>query len=452
MTDNDNSFDNIFYVKELDKYFVLIYLLGYGSYASVWYCIYFNNHSKNSKLKKTDIKYCALKIHNIGDDDEAEKDISINKSLFFNNQKSPYINYPLFDFEYDDRKIIAYDIAYSSLYDFVKLYRQFINSEFIDSCYNQMKNAIQFIHNCNYIHCDVRPENFLIFYPNSKQSYYYNLFINHNFFKKSSDFKSNLLNFYNSIFNNNNNDSNDDIECESVDSDNYEDSDCESYSSYPDEYNKFQNIFFINKNIKNKKNKENKENKEDKEDKEDKENKEEKNIKEIIKNPIIKITDFGLMQHFSDKKKTVQTRYYRAPENILGLDYDYKIDYWSLECSYYEILTGEILFDVEKDELSKIYDKDLVHLKQIIEKLNCKDYIINLIKKSPRKLYFLDKKNQLLFFDVCKCNHLSFDLQRKNRMVDLQSKKRMFDYSFDQTLIIPVNDGKKPHISELLKP
>jgi serine/threonine-protein kinase PRP4 len=38
------------------------------------------------------------------------------------------------------------------------------------------------------------------------------------------------------------------------------------------------------------------------------------------------------------------SRFYRAPEIILGYAYDTKIDIWSLGCSLYELYTGKILF------------------------------------------------------------------------------------------------------------
>lgn len=38
------------------------------------------------------------------------------------------------------------------------------------------------------------------------------------------------------------------------------------------------------------------------------------------------------------------SRFYRAPELILGMPYDYAIDMWSIGCTLYELYTGKILF------------------------------------------------------------------------------------------------------------
>lgn len=38
------------------------------------------------------------------------------------------------------------------------------------------------------------------------------------------------------------------------------------------------------------------------------------------------------------------SRFYRAPEIILGMPYDYSVDTWSMGCTLYELYTGRILF------------------------------------------------------------------------------------------------------------
>ena len=59
----------------------------------------------------------------------------------------------------------------------------------------------------------------------------------------------------------------------------------------------------------------------------------------------IKLIDFG-SSCFQDKPvfTYVQSRYYRAPEVLLGLPYGTEIDIWSLGCVLYELLMGKPLF------------------------------------------------------------------------------------------------------------
>ena len=55
--------------------------------------------------------------------------------------------------------------------------------------------------------------------------------------------------------------------------------------------------------------------------------------------------DFGSSCFTTDVLSTyVQSRSYRAPEVILGLPYDQKIDMWSLGCILAELFTGRVLF------------------------------------------------------------------------------------------------------------
>lgn len=55
----------------------------------------------------------------------------------------------------------------------------------------------------------------------------------------------------------------------------------------------------------------------------------------------VKLIDFGSSCFATDHPTTyIQSRSYRAPEVILGLDYDGRIDVWSLGCVIAEQLTG----------------------------------------------------------------------------------------------------------------
>lgn len=60
----------------------------------------------------------------------------------------------------------------------------------------------------------------------------------------------------------------------------------------------------------------------------------------------LKLCDLGSASDAADNEITpyLVSRFYRAPEIILGLTYDYALDMWSIGCTLYELYTGKILF------------------------------------------------------------------------------------------------------------
>lgn len=61
---------------------------------------------------------------------------------------------------------------------------------------------------------------------------------------------------------------------------------------------------------------------------------------------MLKICDLGSASDASENDITpyLVSRFYRAPEIILGLPYDFALDTWSIGCTLYELYTGKILF------------------------------------------------------------------------------------------------------------
>ena len=74
-------------------------------------------------------------------------------------------------------------------------------------------------------------------------------------------------------------------------------------------------------------------------------------IPSIINNDL-KIIDFGGVIYKKDNKNDmINTRQYRAPEDILQCsNWDEKSDIWSIACIIYELYSGEVLFPTHDDQ------------------------------------------------------------------------------------------------------
>ena len=73
----------------------------------------------------------------------------------------------------------------------------------------------------------------------------------------------------------------------------------------------------------------------------------------------LKIIDFGSSTFHNEKVYTyIQSRFYRAPEIMLGIPYDCAIDMWSFGCIAAELYIGYPIFpgDSEGDQLSRIIE------------------------------------------------------------------------------------------------
>jgi serine/threonine protein kinase len=104
-----------------------------------------------------------------------------------------------------------------------------------------------------------------------------------------------------------------------------------------------------------------------------------------ISNCKISLADFGsFVKDGEFYDEAFGTRYYRSPENILVGNSSYPNDIWALGCTFYELLTGQILFDPDKD---KQFDRDAYHLKLINEL--CGEFSHSFLKKTKLwKKYF----------------------------------------------------------------
>jgi len=100
----------------------------------------------------------------------------------------------------------------------------------------------------------------------------------------------------------------------------------------------------------------------------------------------VKICDVGNACWFNHHFSTIiQTRQYRAPEVLLGINYNESSDIWSLGCMVFELATGDFLFEPRKGDT---YSKNDDHLAQIIE----------LVGKMPKN-FALSGSNSMKYFN-----------------------------------------------------
>ena len=113
--------------------------------------------------------------------------------------------------------------------------------------------------------------------------------------------------------------------------------------------------------------------------------------KKILEEPCITIADFGAACTEDESyDEDFGTRYYRAPEVILRGETTDKVDIWAIGCILYELITGDFLFDPDKDdEMSR----DYYHLLEI-SKVSGKFSKV-FLKKTKLWRKFFDKRCDL---------------------------------------------------------
>ena len=79
-----------------------------------------------------------------------------------------------------------------------------------------------------------------------------------------------------------------------------------------------------------------------------------------------KIIDLGNSEiNGSNNDDEIMIRSYRPPENIINPFYNEKADIWTIGCIAYELITGEYLFEIDRNLSDN--DKDREHLHQMYE-------------------------------------------------------------------------------------
>lgn len=168
---------------------------------------------------------------------------------------------------------------------------------------------------------------------------------------------------------------------------------------------------------------------------------------ECINNTSISLADFGAWCGEDEHYDTdFGTRYYRAPEVILVGKSSYPVDIWAAGCVFYELLTGRILFDPEKDSTR---NRDAYHLYYMNSK--CGNFNMGFLKKTDKwKEYFtsegklknfssLDEKTFEYLLDKYKINEFRAEiLDLLKGMLTIAPNQR---YNVDKCLSHPFFKG-----------
>ena len=92
--------------------------------------------------------------------------------------------------------------------------------------------------------------------------------------------------------------------------------------------------------------------------------------KEIDTSIKVKICDIGNACWFNYHFSTIiQTRQYRSPEVLLGVNYNETSDIWSLACIVFELVTGDFLFQPEKGDTFTKNDDHVAKFVQMLGKI-----------------------------------------------------------------------------------
>ena len=327
---NDDMIDWSFKIFN-DKY-LLLKKLGKGAYCSVWLCydIY-------------ETTYYAIKIYNREDYYRAIDEIENYKLISNLNIKNitRYINVFKYNIDVTEKDnpdetfmCCIMPLCGYSLYDIIKMFKnkKQIPIIFIYCIISKTISVLNDIHNSGLVHADIKPENILLNQPSLENAMFIKLCDRVKILSKFKKItKKNKLDFVNAVK-------------------------TEITKYYTKELN-IVNFEDINIDI---------------------------YYDYIFTNPDynVSICDMGTAVKANDPKLYKKyTIYYRAPETILKLNYNYTYDYWSFGCCMYELLTGDILFDVSSDL-------------ELLYQMNCKLGPIpkNILKESSISQQFYESK------------------------------------------------------------
>jgi len=338
-----------------------------------------------------DDDYYALKIYNSRDNEEAYNEINILKKFSSNN-------IPKFKdlFSYCDKSVcVVIELLGNSINILLEEYDDKLPINIIKKIIKNTLYGLNDLHMKNILHADLKSDNILIKNLSSDNKYLLENFKN---IKKKEEYEILISNYL---------------------PDNYSDMNKNMKKKHKKKAkNKAldQYIDFLNLNIKIINNQNVNKN------------------QDLNPNDLeFKLIDFGnsiLLNEYDYEYNDIYYRNYRSPEIIIGSCLTTKSDIWCLACIIYELLTGELLFNINKNNTETI--KNRKHLLEMFKKLGPISKELSISSEKFNELF--DKKGRILrhknyeyigFED--KIKELDISNEDKENIIDLL--KKMLNYN-----------------------
>ncbi|VDN57618.1 unnamed protein product [Dracunculus medinensis] len=170
----------------------------------------------------------------------------------------------------------------------------------------------------------------------------------------------------------------------------------------------------------------------------------------------LKLCDFGSACHVADVELApyLVSRFYRAPEIMLGLPYDFSIDLWSVAVTLYEVYTGKIMFPGKSNNQMLKFMMDLkgkfpnkvirkAQLKDQHFDLNC-NFLYHEVDKVTRR----DKVTTLSVVKVTR--DLEIELLGEQEL-DKQGMKKLEQFRSLLDAMVTLDSSKRITCGEALK-
>jgi len=155
---------------------------------------------------------------------------------------------------------------------------------------------------------------------------------------------------------------------------------------------------------------------------------------DLLQNMKISLADFGFYcDNNTEYDSPFGTRYYQAPEIILMGKCSYPVDIWALGCTLFELLTGNILFDPNKDSKNS---RDYYHLCLINE--TCGKFPSSFLNKTKYYKDYFTSKYEIKDFKINNFNRLdrkiiesdiNFTNDQINSIKNILNKILIIDYN-----------------------